>query len=205
MADDKKNIGPEVEKTDTAPAPEQPAPDMAEPVVADPAPAEKAALEPHKPNKEAKQTDTPDKGNPAPAPAGKVVDFAAAREEAGKDKAPKQKAPKQKPRSRRTKQRPRPARAARQRLTRRPPTRPSRPRGTKCPKVIRLLGKELPPRMKPRLRRNSPPRPVTLLAQKKRKLSTSICPSYARSKTIPLVSVTMPRCRALWSPSGQAA
>ena len=41
MADDKKNIGPEVEKTDTAPAPEQPVPDKAEPVVADPVPAEK--------------------------------------------------------------------------------------------------------------------------------------------------------------------
>ena len=43
MADDKKNIGPEAETTDTAPAQEQPAPGKAEPVVADPAPAEKAA------------------------------------------------------------------------------------------------------------------------------------------------------------------
>ena len=113
MADDKKNIGPEVEKTETAPAPEQPAPEKVEPIVADPAPAEKtapteksepttpespspAATEPPKPDKEGKQTDTPDKGDPAPAPSGKVVDFAAAREEAGKDKAPKQKTPKQK-------------------------------------------------------------------------------------------------------------
>ena len=68
MADDKKNISPEVEKTDTPPTPKPPAPEKAEPVAAD----------------------------PAPAPAGKVVDFAAAREEAGKDKAPKQKTPKQK-------------------------------------------------------------------------------------------------------------
>ena len=44
LADDKKNIGPEVEKTETAPAPEQTAPEKVEPVVADPAPAEKAAL-----------------------------------------------------------------------------------------------------------------------------------------------------------------
>lgn len=43
LAEDKKNIGPKVEKTDTAPAPEQPAPRKAEPVVADPAPGEKAA------------------------------------------------------------------------------------------------------------------------------------------------------------------
>ena len=110
MADDKKNIGPEVEMPTEAPAPGGPgsdpvltaeeaailehegqaalfemgefvpdppepfagAPHMTEPVAADPAPAEKAA------------------------PSGKVVDFAAAREEAEKDKAPKQKAPKQK-------------------------------------------------------------------------------------------------------------
>lgn len=55
-----------------------------------------AAPEPLQPDKEAKQTATPDKSDPAPAPSGKVVDFAAAREEAGKDKAPKEKAPKQK-------------------------------------------------------------------------------------------------------------
>ena len=113
MADDKKNIGPEVEKTETAPAPEQPAPEKVEPVVADPTPAEKAAPtekaepttpeapgpaapEPPKPDKEVKQTDTPDKGDPAPAPSGKVVDFAAAREEAAKDKSPAQRAAKQK-------------------------------------------------------------------------------------------------------------
>lgn len=33
LADDKKNIGPEVKKTETAPAPEQPAPVKAEPVI----------------------------------------------------------------------------------------------------------------------------------------------------------------------------
>ena len=86
MADDKKNIGPEVEKTDTAPAPEQPVSDKVEPVAANPIPAEK----------EAQQTAIPGMGDPAPAPSGKVVDFAAAREEAGKDKAPKEKAAKQK-------------------------------------------------------------------------------------------------------------
>ena len=97
MADDKKNIGPEVEKTDTAPAPEQSVLGKAEPVAADPAPAEKTApvekMEPTipevpdpaapelpKPDMEAKQTTTPDKCDPAPAPSGKVVDFAAARE-----------------------------------------------------------------------------------------------------------------------------
>ena len=113
MSDDKKNIDLEVGTPTEAPAPEQPAPDKAEPVVTDPAPAEKtvpadraepaapespgaAAPEQPKPEQEAQQTATPDKGDPAQAPSGKVVDFAAARDEAGKDKAPKQKAPEQK-------------------------------------------------------------------------------------------------------------
>ena len=42
MADDKKNISPEVEKIGTVSAQEQPVPENAEPVVEDPAPAEKA-------------------------------------------------------------------------------------------------------------------------------------------------------------------
>ena len=113
MSDDKKNIVPEVETPIEAPAPEQPAPDKAEPVVTDPVPAEKAvpadkadpaapespgaaAPEQPKPEKEAQQTATPDKGDPALAPSGKVVDFSAAREEAAKDKAPKDKVAKQK-------------------------------------------------------------------------------------------------------------
>ena len=53
-------------------------PDEMEPVVTDPGPAEK----------EAQQTVIPDKGDLAPAFSGKVVDFAAAHEEAGKTKPP---------------------------------------------------------------------------------------------------------------------
>ena len=41
MSDDKKNIGPEVEKADALPVLGQPTPDKAEPVAADPVPAEK--------------------------------------------------------------------------------------------------------------------------------------------------------------------
>ena len=113
MSDDKKHIGPEVETPTEAPAPGQPVPGKAESIVTDPAPAEKAAPadkaepaapespgvavpEQPKPEKEDKQTATPDKGDPAPAPSGKVVDFAAAREEAAKDKSPAQRAAKQK-------------------------------------------------------------------------------------------------------------
>ena len=115
MSDDKKNIGPEVEKADALPALGQPTPDKAEPVAADPVPAEKAAPadiaepaapespgvaapEQPKPEQEPQQTATPDKGDPAQAPFGKVVDFAAARDEAAKEekKVLKQKPPKEK-------------------------------------------------------------------------------------------------------------
>ena len=80
MADDKKNIGPEVEKTAAPPAPDQPAPGKAEPVVADPAPAEKAA-----PVDKAEPTvpEVPGPASPEPPKPGK---------EAGKNTAP----PKQK-------------------------------------------------------------------------------------------------------------
>ena len=44
------------------------------------------------PDKDDKQTASPGKDDPAPAPTGKVVDFAAAREEAGKAKPPAKKA-----------------------------------------------------------------------------------------------------------------
>ena len=107
MSDEKKNIGPREETPTEAPALEQSARAKAEPMVTDPTPAEKTepvapesssayAPEQHNPEKEAQQTATPDKGNPALAPSGKVVDFAAAREVAAKDKAPKQKAPAEK-------------------------------------------------------------------------------------------------------------
>ena len=113
MSDDKKNIGPEEETSTEASAPGRPVPSKAEPIVTDPAPVEKAAPadkaepaasgslgtatpEQPKSEKEAQQTATPDKGDPAQAPYGKVVDFAAARDEATKGKPPKDKAAKQK-------------------------------------------------------------------------------------------------------------
>lgn len=61
---------------------------------------------------------------------------------------------------RRTKQRmrPSPAGAAHPRLIRRPPTRPSRNLGTKCPKADHLRGKALPSKQRPRLQpSNRPP------------------------------------------------
>lgn len=101
MSDNKKNISPEVETPAEAPAPEQPAPDKPEPVVGDPTLAEQteptvpespgaAAPETPTPDKETQQTAIPGIDGPAPAPLGKVVDFAAAREGVAKDKAPDQ-------------------------------------------------------------------------------------------------------------------
>ena len=111
MADDKKNIGPEVETPPEAPAPEQPVPDKPEPIVGDPAlaeqtiPTEKAepvvsespvavAPETPAPDKQTQQTAIPDMDGQAPASPGKVVDFAAAREGAARDKTPDQQAAK---------------------------------------------------------------------------------------------------------------
>ena len=115
MSDDKKNISIEVGMPTAATALEQSAPDKAEPIVTDPVPVEKtvpadkaepavpeypgsATPEQPKPEKKAQQTAPLDKDAPAPAHSGKVVDFAAARDEAAKDekKALKQKLPTEK-------------------------------------------------------------------------------------------------------------
>ena len=102
MADDKKNIGPEVETPAEAPAPEQPIPDKPESIVGDPTLAEPTvpespgAVAPKAPapDKQAQQTATPGMDGPAPASPGKVVDFAAVREGAARDKTPDQQAAK---------------------------------------------------------------------------------------------------------------
>ena len=114
MVDDKKNI-PDAEK-----AGESPKPEKAEPVKADspvhdqPAPAKagapviedasKEGVPP--PGKDEKQTTIPGMGDPAPA--GKVVDFTAARDGATKGKPRKRLWPRIRT-SRRTKQRMRPS------------------------------------------------------------------------------------------------
>ena len=167
MADDKKNI-PDAGKVD-----EHPKQGKVEPVKADPpvqgqpapakaeAPKDKDAPAPSmegtpQPGKDEKQTTIPGMGDPAPA--GKVVDFTAARDGAAKGKPPERLRPRIRA-SRRIKRRmrPSPAGAAHPRLTRRPPTRPSRNLGTKCPKANRLRGKALPSKQRPRLQPSSRP------------------------------------------------
>lgn len=142
-------------KVATPPAAEQPAPADKE------APKDKDAPAPSmegtpQPGKDEKQPTIPGMGDPAPA--GKVVDFTAARDGAAKGKPRKRLRPRIRA-SRRIKRRmrPSPAGAARPGLTRRPPTRLSRNLGTKCPKANRLPGKALPPRRRPRLQLSSRP------------------------------------------------
>ena len=97
MADDKKNI-PDTGKVDEPPNPGKvasvkvgsPVQDQSAPVKAEP-PKDKDAPAPSKegtlhPGKDEKQTTIPGMGDPAPA--GKVVDFTAAREGAAKGKPP---------------------------------------------------------------------------------------------------------------------
>ena len=153
MADEKLNTGPEVQKIEEAPAP----------AVADPAHGE-AAVPEHPPEQA------------GPADPGDVVISAeqidalmaekrqAARAEVEKAEASrklksravavplsliKQSAPGR--RLKKNPKRPGPARAARLRLTRRPPTRPSRHNETNCPEVAGRLPKLLLPRMPERI------------------------------------------------------
>ena len=146
----------------TPPTAEQPAPAGKE------APKDKDAPAPSKestpPGKDEKQTTIPGMGDPAPA--GKVVDFTAARDGAAKCKPPEKAAApdkgKQADKAKDAAKPPSPAGAAHPRLTRRPPTRPSRNLGTKCPKANRLRGKALPPKQRPRLQPSSHPSPGML-------------------------------------------
>ena len=139
-------------KTAPDPAAEQPAPGDKDKDA--PAPSKEGAPQP---GKAEKQTTIPGMGDPTPA--GKVVDFTAARDGATKGNSPRKRLLPRIRASRRIKRRmrPSPAGAARPRLTRRPPTRPSRNLGTKCPKVNRLPGKALPLRRRPRLQPSSRP------------------------------------------------
>ena len=89
MADDKKNI-PDAEKVDNPPQPGKNEPVKADPPVQEQsAPAKMEAPEVEgapQPGKDEKQTTIPGMGDPAPA--GKVVDFTAARDGAAKGKPP---------------------------------------------------------------------------------------------------------------------
>ena len=140
-------------KAVTPPAAEQPAPAGKE------APKDKDAPAPYKRvrrrSRRRSRPRSPAWGDPAPA--GKVVDFTVARDGAAKVKPPEMAVAPDK-----GKQAEKvvgcgqaPAEAAHPRLTRRPPTRPSRNLGTNYPKANRPRGKALLPRRKPRLQPNS--------------------------------------------------
>ena len=142
-------------KTVPDPAAEQPAPVGKEAPNAKDAPAPSKEGVPQ-PGKDEKQTTIPGMGDPAPAGRWWILLLP------GKERRRASPRKKLRPRiraSRRIKRRmrPSPAGAAHPRLTRKPPTRPSRNLGTKCPKANRLPGKTLPPLRRARLQLNSRP------------------------------------------------
>ena len=166
---------------------------------------EPAAPEVPKAEKEQEQPLTLGKDDPTPAHSGKVLNFAAARDEAAKEekKAVKQKPPTEKDKTAK------PGRGRPPKDARSFPIRQSRPNlGTKSPKVspsrrsLPWIRAALP--LARRLRR-SRLRPVTPPVPKKRRSSISTCLTCTRSKIIPLVSGTMRRCRGLWSRSRRQA
>ena len=166
---------------------------------------EPAAPEAPKAEMEQAQPPDPGKDDPAPAHSGKVVDFAAARDEAAKEE---KKAVKQKPPTEKDK-------AAKPGRGRPPKEGKAAPDKAKPPKPRDKRLKTSPPRRSlPRIRaalplarrlRRSRLRPVTPPVPKKRRSSISICLTCIRSKIIPLVSGTMRRCRGLWSRSRRRA
>ena len=140
---------------------------------------ESAAPEVPKAEKEQVQSPTPGKDDPTPAHSGKVVDFAAARNEAVKDE--KKRSSRSRPRKRASP--PSPAKAVRPRRKKRPRSRVSRPRLAR-------------PMRHPRKRQRPRPRkcrlrPVTPPAPRKRKSSILTFPTCTRSRIILSVSVTM--------------
>ena len=140
---------------------------------------EPAAPEAPKAEKEQEQPPTPGKDDPAPAHSGKVVDFAAARDEAAKEekKAIKQKPPKEK------------GKATKPGKGRPPKTEKTAPEQTKPPKAGKT---HAAPRKRQHLRpRKCRLHPATLPAPKKRKSSILTFPTCTRSRIILLVSVTM--------------
>ena len=159
MADEKLNTGPEVQKTEEAPAP----------AVADPAHGEAAV--PEHPPEQAGPADPGDvvisaeqidalMAEKRQAARAEVEKAEASREQEAGAPAPehpaavplsliRQSAPGR--RLKKNPKRPGPARAARLRLTRRPPARPSRHNETNCPEVAGRLPKLLLPRMPERI------------------------------------------------------
>lgn len=166
---------------------------------------EPAAPEVPKAEKEQEQSPAPGKDAPAPAHFSKVVDFAAARDEATKEekKVVKQKPPTEKDKAAKSGKgrppkdaRPLPIRQRCPNLgTKSPKASPSR-RSLPWIKAALLLA---------RRSRRSRLRPVTLPVPKKRRSSISTCLTCTRSKITRLVSGTMRRCRGLWSRSRQRA
>lgn len=162
---------------------------------------------PEVPKAEKEQAQSPDPGKDAPAPerSGKVVDFAAARDEAAKEekKAVKQKSPAEKDKTAKT-GRGRPPKEGK-----------AAPDKTKPPKPRDKKSQSKPAPEKPAVDKGGAPAgeevtpepsaPRDATRAEKRRSSISIWQTCTRSKIIPLVSGTMRRCRGWWSRSRRLA
>lgn len=160
---------------------------------------------PEVPKAEKEQPPAPGKDAPAPAHSGKVVDFAAARDEAAKEE---KKAVKQKPPTEKNK-------AVKPGRGRPPKESKAAPDKAKPPKPRDKKSQSKPIPEKPAPDKGDAPAgaevtpeptaPRDATRAEKRRSSISICLTCTRSKIIPLVSGTMRRCRGLWSRSRRQA
>lgn len=164
------------------------------------------------PDKDDKQTASPDKDDTAPAPTGKVVDFTAAREEAGKTKPPAKEAA---PPDKETKKPEQPRRGRPPKGDKAAPgkTAPAKkdkatPAKAKPPKRDKMSQSKAPATKEEAAAPAEPEQPAQprdATRAEKRKLYISIFRSCTLSKIIPLVSVTMRKCRGWWSRSRRLA
>ena len=160
---------------------------------------EPAAPEVPKAEKEKEQPPAPGKDAPAPAHSSKVVDFAAARDEAAKEE---KKAVKQKPPTEKDK-------AAKPGRGRPPKEGKAAPNKVKPPKPRDKKSQSKPAPEKPAVDKGGAPAGTEVTpepsaprdATRAEKEEIVTCLTCTRSKITPLVSGTMRKCRGLWSRS----
>lgn len=235
MAEDKKTISHEAGIPTEAPEQPSPVPDLAD--TAAPAPQGPEALTveeqlilehegqaalfemgeaipdaPEFPGVTIPEQPEPDKPEQQASTPGKVVDFAAAREETGKATPPAKEVdpPDKEHKKPEQPRRGRPSKADKAAPSKADPAKKDKATPTKAEKPKRdkmSQSKAPPPRRRPPLlpSQSSPPSPVTLPEPKKRRSYISIFRSCTHSKTTPLASVTMRKCRGWWSLSRRLA
>ena len=209
MADDKKSI-PDAEKVDESPKPGKVEPAKTAPPVQDqPTPAKAEAPKEKdapsmegtpQPGKDEKQTTIPGMGDPAPA--GKVVDFTAARDGATKGKPAEKAAAQDKDKQAdKTKDAAKPRRGRPPKAEKAAPDKAKPQPRDKMSQSKPPAGKGVPAETEAPATTEQPPAPRDAARGVKEEIVISIFPSCTRSKIIPLASGTMRKCRGWWSRS----